>query len=151
MESIKTSIGNIEIPVEDLGVKRDKALEVIFDYGNQEAAGKPNQLDLVRSLSMGDTVEYEGKTWLIMPFGWQDVSQLSQEGIDKLVGKAKIDMSVKSDPKRQIESIETRIENQDFFCPECDGNDFDVKKYNDGRCDRTEICCVDCGWDNSEL
>ena len=100
--AIKTSIGNIEIPTEDLDIKWDEALEVIFDYGNQEAAGKPNQPDLSRSLSMGDTVEYEGKNWLLMPSGWQDVSQLSQEGIDKIVGEAKIPIPAKAQPQEAV-------------------------------------------------
>ena len=109
--TIKTSIGNIEIPAEDLDVKWDKALEVIFDYGNQEAAGKPNQPDLPRSLSMGDTVEYEGKNWLLMPSGWQDVSQLSQSGIDKLVGEAKIPTPAK--PVTPVEAKEVQVSGEE--------------------------------------
>ena len=95
---IKTSVGTIEIPKSELDVKWDKALEVIFDYGNQDAADRPLQPGLARSLSMGDTVEYEGKTWLVMPTGWQDVSQLSQEQIDKIVGEAKITIPTKAHP-----------------------------------------------------
>lgn len=120
--TIDTSIGQIQIPAEELKVEQDKALEVIFDYGNQAQAGKPEQPDLTRSLSMGDTVEYEGKTWLVMPEGWQDVSQLSQEQIDKIVGEAKIpepeveirDLSGKT-RKAILKDIEARIVQHDLY------------------------------------
>jgi len=95
IKTIRTSAGTIEIPSNELNVKWDKALEVIFDYGNQTAAGRPIQPGLSRSLSMGDTVEYEGKNWLVMPQGWQDVSQLTQGQIGKLVGPLKIPLPPK--------------------------------------------------------
>lgn len=47
-------------------------------------------------------------------------------------------------------SVKDKIEEQEFFCPECGENDFDVREYNDGRTKRVEIVCVTCGWEVDE-
>lgn len=40
---------------------------------------------------------------------------------------------------------ESKPENQ---CPVCDSLGMTVHKYNDGRCDRTEVYCEICGYEN---
>ena len=118
LTTIRTSIGQIVIPIEELDVKWDRALEVVFDYGNQTAAGKPVQPGLPRSLSVGDTVEYEGKTWLVMPTGWQDVSHLSKEGIDKLVGEMKIPIPPKPiapEPVSRLKTVDVMRQNVERY------------------------------------
>jgi predicted RNA-binding Zn-ribbon protein involved in translation (DUF1610 family) len=47
-------------------------------------------------------------------------------------------------------TIEEKIENQEFLCPNCGENDFDIKGYNDGKIKRNEITCINCDWNTEE-
>jgi predicted RNA-binding Zn-ribbon protein involved in translation (DUF1610 family) len=43
------------------------------------------------------------------------------------------------------DEILEQIEEGNYECPQCGGWDIDVKRYHDGRDDRVEAVCVDCG------
>lgn len=76
---VESDIGEIHIPEVELTGKFGEDLERVFAFGNFQ--GDIEQPKLERSLSVGDTIKYRDHTLMIMPFGWRDVTGLSEDAI----------------------------------------------------------------------
>ena len=69
-EANENVVRNVEVPDHELVGDIDHDMEMIYYYGQNDTI--PQQMC---SVSIGDVIEYNGKYWLVISFGFKEMSK----------------------------------------------------------------------------
>lgn len=99
-EGDRSRIRNVEIPI-DPGIKQNpiaskdelnSLLELVFKFGQNDFQPKPTP-----SVSVGDVAEINGRYWMVMSFGWKELTKKELDALKPPTSWYAMELGIKED------------------------------------------------------